>query len=77
MDEAGMLVTTIPYDKGFNIKVNGQKVNTEIVNQYFLGAPLAQGTQHVEITFTMTGFYIGMIVTIIGIIITLYLFFRK
>jgi uncharacterized membrane protein YfhO len=77
MQTPGMLVTTIPYDDGFDVKVDGVSVDTEIVNHYFLGVPLESGNHTIEITFKMKGFYLGLIVTIIGILITIYLVIKQ
>jgi hypothetical protein len=74
METTGMMVTTIPYDDGFNVKVDGVEVDTEVVNHYFLGVPLDDGNHTIEITFTMKGFYVGLFVTLSGFIITFILF---
>jgi hypothetical protein len=77
METDGMMITTIPYDDGFNVKVDGVEVDTEVVNHYFLGVPLEAGNHTIEITFKMKGFYLGLIVTIIGILITIYLVIKQ
>ncbi len=74
METDGMMVTTIPYDDGFNVKVDGVDVETEVVNHYFLGVPLEPGNHTIEITFKMKGFYLGLFVTLSGFIITFILF---
>jgi uncharacterized membrane protein YfhO len=63
-----MIVTTIPYDKGYTVKIDGVEVETEKVNEYFLGVPISTGEHSVEITFKMRGFYIGVIITAFGIL---------
>lgn len=78
MLEDGMIVTTIPYDKGYTVKIDGVEVETEKVNEYFLGVPISSGEHTVEITFKMSGFYIGVIITTFGILTWLsILFIRK
>jgi hypothetical protein len=67
MQTDGMLVTTIPYDNDFIIKVDGEKVDNQIVNHYFLGANVPAGNHKIEITYKMQGFTIGMIITLIGL----------
>lgn len=67
--EDGYVFTTIPYDKGFYIYVDGVKVEPEIVNNYFLGFQVPAGYHEVEIIYIMPGFVIGSISTIIGLII--------
>jgi hypothetical protein len=73
MNGEGMLTTTIPYDDGFSVFIDEQKVTTEVVNHYFLGVPISEGTHHVKIEFRMKGFYLGLVSTILGLLIVLYL----
>lgn len=62
----GYVMTTIPYDTGFNVYVDGVKVEPEIVNNYFLGFQVPAGSHEIVITYIMPGFVIGIISTVIG-----------
>lgn len=47
----GYFILNVPYDKGFEVKVNGQIVETEVVNTTFLGFPLEKGTYQIDIVY--------------------------
>ncbi|MDD4548020.1 MAG: YfhO family protein [Bacilli bacterium] len=62
----GYFVTTIPYDKGFTVTLNDQKVDTEIVNNGFLGFPISKGDYEVKIKFEAPLFKEGILLSSIG-----------
>lgn len=68
MKESGYFVTSIPYDKGFTIKVDGKKVPNEIVNKAFLGCKLKEGKHNIEINYKAPYQKEGLIISIFGII---------
>lgn len=61
--EDGYLVTSIPYDKGFTLYVNGEKQKTEKVNLAFLGARLAAGEYEIELVYHAPMFAAGCIIS--------------
>ena len=63
----GYFVTSVPYDKGFTVKVDGHTVKTEKVNKVFLGFRIGAGTHHVKITYHAPGKRAGMLVSVVGI----------
>ena len=63
----GYFVTSVPYDKGFTVKVDGHTVKTEKVNKAFLGFRIGAGTHHVKITYHAPGKRAGMLVSVVGI----------
>ena len=69
MEEDGYFVTSIPYDKGFTVYVDGKKVEYEIVNHTFLGFPLEKGEHQIEMIYEAPLKKIGMITSIIGFVI--------
>lgn len=74
--EDGYLVTSIPYDKGFTIRVDGEVVSYEQVNTAFLGFKISKGNHNIEIEYKSPLRNIGIIVSIIGIILYI-IFIRK
>lgn len=50
-NQGDVLVTSIPYDKGWRAKIDGKKVAVEKMNYAFVGIPLEQGKQTVELTY--------------------------
>ncbi len=59
----GMFVTSIPYQKGLQIYIDGEKVLTEKVNTAFIGAKIKKGKHQIDIKYTMPGKAIGLSVT--------------
>ena len=69
MTEDGYFVTSIPYDKGFTIYVDGKEIEYETVNQAFLGFPLEKGKHHITFTYEAPLKKVGMMISIIGFIL--------
>ena len=64
----GYFALTIPYDKGFNIKVDGQEIKYEKVNDAFIGFKIDKGHHQISITYEAPYFNIGKIISVIGLI---------
>lgn len=69
LKEAGMLATTIPYDKGFSITVNEKEVPIEKINGAFLGAKLEPGVNVIKIQYNIPGFKLGSLISTISLLI--------
>lgn len=66
----GYFVTSIPYDEGFEVRVDGKVCPIERVNTAFLGFPIKEGEHDVEITYHAPGAAAGRLVSILGLILT-------
>ncbi|WP_191090728.1 YfhO family protein [Niallia endozanthoxylica] len=62
-----MLFFSIPYDRGWNAKVNGEKVPVEKLGG-FLGLKLENGTHDVELKFIPEGLVLGSMISIISLL---------
>ncbi len=71
----GYFKLSIPYDKGFNIFVDGKKVNYEKVNKAFIGFPISKGNHNIDISFLAPNVILGRIISLIGIV--LFVFVNK
>lgn len=69
--EAGYLITSIPYDEGFEIRLNGEKISMEKVNTAFLGAKVPKGRYTVEISYQAPGKKLGFVCAGVGILLLL------
>lgn len=69
MPTNGYLATSIFYDKGYTIKVDGKKTSAIKLNNSFLGSKLQKGSHKIEIGYEMTGFKIGLALSFIGLFI--------
>lgn len=67
--EDGLLATTIPYDKGFSILVDGKEKSIEKVNGLFLGTTLDQGKHDIVIKYSIPGFKISFLLSVISLLI--------
>lgn len=67
MEKDGYLITSIPYEDSFTVKIDGEERNYEKVNTAFLGLQLEKGTHHVEIVYHAPGSAAGKVVTGIGV----------
>ncbi len=74
----GYFLFTIPYDQGFEIKVDGQSQEYEQVNKAFLGFPIKKGSHKIELNFHAPFYNIGKKITIFSILfIGILLLFEK
>lgn len=63
---AGCLITSIPYDKGFELLVDGAPVKTQKVNTAFLGAVIPQGRHQIDILYHAPGLAAGKLLSCAG-----------
>ncbi|GAK47118.1 hypothetical protein LOSG293_020560 [Secundilactobacillus oryzae JCM 18671] len=65
---AGVLTTSIPYNDGWRLKVDGKEQATQVVNKGFVGASVSAGKHNIELTYQTPGLTLGKVATVIGII---------
>ncbi len=68
---SGELLFTIPYDKGWAVKVDGETVDTFGWKEAFLAIPLEEGSHEIELSYCPTGFREGLVLSIVGGIVLL------
>jgi uncharacterized membrane protein YfhO len=66
---AGYFATTIPYDKGFTVYLDGKKISYEMVNDSFIGFPINKGTHIIKMVYTSPGYKIGLALSIVGLLL--------
>ncbi len=64
----GYFMLTIPYDKGFKIKVDDKVVDYELVDNAFIGFKIEKGTHDIEVTYQAPLKNISLGVSIFGMI---------
>lgn len=64
----GVLTSSIPYSKGWKVKVNGKPAKTVRTNQAFLGTWLPRGHHHVTFTYQTPGLATGTKVSLVGLL---------
>ena len=68
-DGTGYLMCTIPYDRGWKIKVDGQKVTAEQVLGNYLLIPVESGEHEIVMQFVPQGLYPGAAITACAVLI--------
>ena len=68
-DEDGIMFTSIPYDTGWTVKVDGEKVTPESIDGTLMYIRLSAGEHTVEMSYTPTGFIPGFMITAAGVLI--------
>jgi len=64
----GYFMLTTPYSPGFNIKIDGNKVDYEKVDYAFVGFPIKEGQHHIEIEFKAPGKNLALLTSSLGLI---------
>ena len=77
VDKDKILFFSIPFDKGWNIKVDGKSISPMMINIGFIGVPVEKGLHNIELSFTPLYFYTGAIISLIAIILFIYLIIFK
>ncbi len=75
-----MLYTSIPYDKGWSVYVDGVEVNDESIvkiGDALIGVKMDAGEHTVEFKYTPSGLVAGVVITAIGIVILVILIILK
>ncbi|MGG3625617.1 YfhO family protein [Bacillus gobiensis] len=67
--EDGTLFLTVPFDKGWSVKVNGQPAEVKRVAGAFMGIDLRKGTNTIEATYISPGFITGVAVSILSLLL--------
>ena len=67
----GYLVTSLPYQNGYIITIDGKKVDSFCVNKAFLGSKISSGKHQIEITFKAPAKNISLFGSGIGLVLLL------
>lgn len=70
----GYFVTSLPYQKGFQVRVDGNEVPYEKVNTAFVGFPMKKGEHTVQITYEMPGKKVGIMMSVISLLVVVMLY---
>lgn len=72
--EDGVLFTSIPYGKGWDIYVDGEKTESlDFQNNSFVALELSEGYHEITMEYTTEGFYAGIVVSLMSLLIFLVL----
>ena len=71
MEKDGYLITSIPYDRNFEVRVDGKQVTHEKVNTAFLGMELEKGAHEITIIYHAPGATMGKVMSLLGVFLFL------
>ncbi len=71
----GVLMTTIPYDPGWSITVDGVKTEITKVKDTFIGVMLEPGTHTVEMHYMPQGLFPGAVITAVSLLLFVLLWY--
>jgi len=76
IDEAKTVYTSIPYDAGWQVLIDGKKVDTFKIGTSLLGFDIDAGTHNITLKYAPKGLVLGSIVSLssLTILITIYIY---
>jgi uncharacterized membrane protein YfhO len=77
VDSDKIMTWTIPYEKGWKVKVDGEEVSKFTTNIGFIGINLAEGSHNITLEYRMPGSIEGLILSIITLLIIWGMHFKK
>ncbi len=73
----GIMFTSIPFEPGWTIYVDGVKTEPVKLFDALMGVPLNEGTHNIEMKFFPYGLTEGIIVSVIGVIIVIFIALKE
>ncbi len=71
-----LLFFSIPFDRGWDIKIDGVNQKVSLINLGFMGVVVPRGIHEIELTYTPPFLYSGTIIMIISILLFAFLIFN-
>lgn len=67
-DRYGVFFTSIPYDEGWEIFIDGQKQETKKAAGYFLSCPIEKGEHEITLRYTVPGIKTGAVMSLMSLL---------
>ncbi|MFF5993866.1 YfhO family protein [Lysinibacillus sp. KU-BSD001] len=77
LDKDEILYFSIPFDKGWKLKVDGIEVTPLVANFGFMATPLEKGKHNFELSYTPPFLFEGLIISLISLFVMLLVATRK
>lgn len=74
---SGIVFLSIPYDEGWKVKVDGQDVEIKEWEDAMLSFDVSMGEHEISLSYVPPGFVPGLCISIVGIVVSAFLLFRK
>lgn len=75
-DKDGILYTSIPYYRGFNVYIDGEKSNITKIGNTMCGVRLTEGRHEVEFRYIPYGLRCGIMLSVLGLV-TMLVYIKK
>ncbi len=72
MPKQGYISTTLPFDKGYKVEVNGEEVEAEIVNKSYLGFKVPKGNSKIKINYKIHNIGIYLSISLLALVYMIY-----
>jgi uncharacterized membrane protein YfhO len=73
----GLMVMSIPFDKGWHVKVDNKEVKPQAVDDCLLSFELLKGSHKIELRFFPEKLFIGLMISLVSVLILIFLFIIK
>lgn len=73
----GLMVMSIPFDKGWHVKVDNQEIKTQAVDNSLLSFELLRGSHKIELWFFPQKLFAGLMITLVSVLVLIFLFVKK
>ena len=71
----GVLVVSIPYEKGWKVQINGEEKESELFADCFMSFSLPAGEYEIVMNYTPYGFWGGVAISMVSLMIFGIIFF--
>lgn len=63
----GIFYTSVPYEKGWTMYVDGVETEIEPLGNAFISVPLTKGEHHIVLKYSPDGFLLGVAISVLGL----------
>ena len=67
----GYLILTMPYDSGWQVRVDGEKVATEALDNGLIMVPVTAGQHQIEMRYTPPWLTVGILISVVSLLLLL------
>ncbi|MDR1565329.1 MAG: YfhO family protein [Oscillospiraceae bacterium] len=72
-----ILFTSVPYDKGWHIKIDGKRVKPLVLGGAWIGLEVTEGKHTIEMSFVPEGLIFGIVLSILSLLALVFIIRRK
>ena len=78
LEEESLILLTIPYEEGFEVKTNGELVQSEVVYNSLMAIKVPKGSSTIQIDYCPKGLTFGALISGFALVTTIiYLYIEK